>query len=44
MMMQKMKEIRGKIAQLESQKETLLSQAGFSRLSRNVSDSANTKS
>jgi len=40
----KMKEIRGKIAQLESQKETLLSQAGFSRLSRNVSDSANTKS
>ena len=40
----KMKEIRGKIAQLESQKETLLPLAGFSRLSRNVSDSANTKS
>jgi len=40
----KMKEIRNKIAQLEFQKESLMPSAGYGRLSRNVSDSANTKS
>jgi len=41
---EKMKEIRNKIAQLEFQKESLMPSAGYGRLSRNVSDSANTKS
>jgi len=40
----KMKEIKNKIAQLEFQKESLMPSAGYGRLSRNVSDSANIKS